>query len=51
MHLGNNRVVIMIGHILGERCTVDVKGGITESVRRIPKSTDIGRYKVRALVG
>ena len=51
MHLGNNSVVIVTRHILGERCAVDVKGGITESVRRIPKSTGVGRYKVKSTGG
>jgi broad specificity phosphatase PhoE len=49
MHLGNNIVVIMTGHILRQRCAVDVKGGITESVRRIPTNVpSVGRYKVKS---
>ena len=36
MHLRDNTVMIMAGHILGEGCTINVKSGIIESVCRIP---------------
>jgi len=51
MHLRDNAMMIMTGHILREGCTINVKSGIIESVRRIPSGTNVGRHKVKSTGG
>src|SRR6056300_737390 len=51
VHLGNHCVMVILGHVLGERCTVNVQSSIIESIRRIPYRTHVRGYKVESTRG